>query len=105
VYHYKARLVRVVDADTVVLDVDLGFGCWRVNEPYRLLRINAPELRYKSGKAARAFLTAFLNGKELEVVTHKSDVYGRYLAELTTSEGVNVSDYLVEHRHARYKDY
>lgn len=106
-YEYTALIIRVVDGDTLVMDVDVGFGMWRRNESYRLLRINAPEMRYKAGKAAKQFLTKVLaeKGMDATVTTHKSDVYGRFLAEVVLPDGTNVSDYLVTHNHARYKDY
>jgi len=118
----------VVDGDTVYLDIvldldvdspeaqpplDLGFHIWvrdgrlwRVNVSYRLLRINAPEMKWKSGKAAKAALAKFLgtNPHPLVAQTHKSDVYGRYLVELWAA-GENVSDWLVAHHHAVYKEY
>lgn len=112
VYTYAARLVSVTDGDTVRLDVDLGFGMWRVNEPYRLLRINAPEMKGRStkrGHASKAALTAYLDGKTLTIETHKSDVYGRFLAEITVpgTDGPPefVSDWMVAHGWAVYKDY
>lgn len=106
-YDYKAHIIRVVDGDTVVLDVDVGFGMWRRNESYRLLRINAPEMRYKAGKAAKAFLIVVLaeKGMDATVTTHKSDVYGRFLAEVVLADGTNISTYMVEHNHAKYKEY
>ena len=27
-YEYKCKMVRVVDGDTVDVDIDLGFGVW-----------------------------------------------------------------------------
>jgi len=42
-YTYKVRPVRVVDGDTVILDIDLGCGMWLRGERCRLLGINAPE--------------------------------------------------------------
>jgi endonuclease YncB( thermonuclease family) len=80
---------------------------WRRNEPYRLLRINAPEMKFKTGKKAKEFLVALLSEKGLDatIKTEKSDVYGRYLAEVTLPDGTNISTYMVEHGHARYKTY
>ena len=106
-YEYKARVERIVDGDTIVLSCDLGFGIWRKSEPYRLLRINAPELHFKSGKAAKQFLieTLAVKGMDCHVTTEKSDVYGRYLAEVELEDGTNLSTYMVEHNHAKFKVY
>jgi hypothetical protein len=49
-----------VDADTVRLDVDLGFNLWRYDQSYRLLRVNAPELNTAEGVAARDALAGHL---------------------------------------------
>ena len=43
-YTYNAKLVRVVDGDTVDLKIDLGFDIW-INERVRLKDIDAPEVR------------------------------------------------------------
>jgi len=44
-YTYRAELVRVIDGDTVVLNVDLGFEHWLHNQTFRLYGIDAPETR------------------------------------------------------------
>jgi len=106
-YEYHARILKVTDGDTLRMDVDIGFGMWRRNEPYRLLRINAPEMKFKAGKAARDFLIALLAevGMDATIRTEKSDVYGRFLAEVELSDGTNLSDYMVEHKQAKFKEY
>ena len=44
-YEYKCKIVRVVDGDTVDVDVDLGFGIWMHNERVRIAGIDTPECR------------------------------------------------------------
>ena len=44
-YEYKAKLLRVVDGDTVDVDIDLGFGVWLRNERVRIMGIDTPESR------------------------------------------------------------
>jgi micrococcal nuclease len=44
-YEYKAKLVKVVDGDTVDVDIDLGFGVWLKNERVRIMGIDTPESR------------------------------------------------------------
>jgi len=39
-YEYKANLVKVVDGDTVDVDIDLGFGIWLKNERVRVMGID-----------------------------------------------------------------
>ncbi len=103
-YTYKALLIRVVDADTVRLELDVGFHMRRQDQPYRLLRIDAPELSTQAGKDAKAALEQHLLGKMLVATTYKSDSFGRYLAELF-ADGENVSDWLVLAGFATYRTY
>jgi endonuclease YncB( thermonuclease family) len=96
--------VRVVDGDTVRLILDLGFWMERLEQPYRLLRINAPEMSTVEGQNARAALVAFLADKALVAHTQKSDNFGRFLTELYANSE-NVSDYLVANGFAAYQNY
>ena len=86
-YVYKVDLVRIIDGDTVVVDVDLGLGTWVKNQYLRLWGINTPELRGRgrsAGLRAKARLADMLEGRELRVRTlkDKTGKYGRWLAEL-----------------------
>lgn len=104
-YQYQVRLVRVIDADTVVLDVDLGFYQWRLGRSYRLARINAPEMSTDAGVSARAALVAHLAlASSLLISTSKPDSFDRWISELY-ADGKNVSDWLVEHQLAAYHTY
>ena len=44
-YEYKAKILRVVDGDTVDVDIDLGFGMWMHRERVRMMGIDTPESR------------------------------------------------------------
>ena len=44
-YEYKVNILKVVDGDTVDVDIDLGFGCWLRNERVRIVGIDTPESR------------------------------------------------------------
>jgi len=44
-YDYKVKIVRVVDGDTVDVDIDLGFGIWMLKERVRVMGIVTPESR------------------------------------------------------------
>jgi micrococcal nuclease len=104
VYEYRCTLIRVVDADTVRLTLDLGFYLKREDQSYRLLRIDAPEMSTVEGKAAKVWLEQYLVGKSLLAQTQKSDSFGRFLAELY-ADGSNVSDAIVAAGQAVYKVY
>ena len=44
-YEYKCKILKVVDGDTVDVDLDLGFGVWLRNERVRIMGIDTPESR------------------------------------------------------------
>lgn len=93
-YQYRAKVVRVVDGDTVILSVDLGF---RVQHEIsvRLARINAPERGQDGLDRAKLALCEILHeGAEVFLTTKKGDRYGRWIGEIST-EGENVSDLLL----------
>jgi len=102
-YSYKAEIVRWVDGDTVILDIDLGFYVTR-QERVRLARINAPELnsqvpyQVRKAKSARAKAKKFApEGTTVLLTTSKNDIdrYSRYIGEITVN-GKNISDYLIQ---------
>lgn len=78
-YEYKCKIVRVVDGDTVDVDIDLGFGIWLTNERVRLHGIDAPESRTrdkiekKFGLLAKEFVKSMLpTGSIQTLVTEKA---------------------------------
>jgi len=64
---YMARIRRVVDGDTLVVMVDLGFGV-EIAETLRLRGIDAPELPTRAGVRAREFVCEALSASERAVV-------------------------------------
>lgn len=112
-YHYKAKVVSVYDGDTARVDIDLGLSIFVRNEPMRLSRINAPELRGEErpqGLVSRDYLKERIEGKEVLLQTEKDDKgkYGRYLVEVWLPENgsyVNINDELVDKGLAEYKEY
>jgi micrococcal nuclease len=111
-YEYKCKLVKVVDGDTVDVDIDLGFDVWLRKQRIRLYGVNAPESRTrdleekKKGLAAKEYVTNFLDDEAgLILKTHKDaeGKYGRILGELwriTNYADQSLNDYLVEKGHA-----
>ena len=108
-YTYLAEVVRVVDGDTVVFKVDLGFKM-TTEQSFRLYGIDTPELRSRDpnererAQAAKAFVQGILPvGEKVTLVTHKADKYGRWLAEVYSPHGIkepSVNKLLVSHGHA-----
>ncbi|MDP2939475.1 MAG: DUF1016 N-terminal domain-containing protein [Candidatus Omnitrophota bacterium] len=81
-YTYKALVEKVIDADTIWLNIDLGFSCW-IREKVRLRGIDAPEITTQKGQEAKEFVEARLKEVDFVIVkTHKSDKYDRYLADI-----------------------
>lgn len=112
-YEYHAKLRKVVDGDTVDLDVDLGFHVWK-RVRFRLARIDAPEVRGEhkvAGKVSKAAVIEVLGAADtmLWVESEKTGKYGRWIGEISFKEAdgftANLSDYLVDNGYAVFKDY
>lgn len=101
---FTATLRRVIDGDTLDMDIDQGMHAHRI-ERLRLLRVNAPEMHGDTkvaGEASKNYVIAwfdallFTSGSSIVIQTYKSDVFGRYLAEVwRTSDGANLADDLL----------
>ena len=98
-YQYKAKLLNVVDADTMDMDVDMGFNIC-IKQRLRLLGIDAPELNSKNltdremAMRAKIFvLNAMTIGETYVIDTYKDDKYGRLLADIfvVTTVGIIIN--------------
>jgi len=93
VYEYAARLTRIVDADTWILDIDLGCSTWLHQQRIRAAGLNAPELSTVEGSAALRWVIDWF-GQHcpdglLTVRTQKdrNDNYGRLLGTILGPDG------------------
>ena len=109
-YEYKAKLIKVIDGDTVDLDVDLGMDV-HINTRIRLAGINTPELHSKdeaereAAKRAKSALEGLMvNPMVMTTQKDEKEKYGRYLATITNGNGVNVNEYMVKLGHAKKYD-
>lgn len=108
-YFYRAKVLRIVDGDTVDLQIDLGFSVF-IKQRCRLFGINAPEKRgatKEAGLAAQAFLESLVPvGAKLTIETIKDQQgkYGRYLVRLHKDNWC-INNAMVLHGHAKWKDY
>ena len=97
-WEYRAKVKRVIDGDTVDVDVDLGFGIWQNNERVRIMGIDTPESRTRNkvekkfGLAAKSRLKSLL-GKTtvLQTTINKKGVdmkgkFGRVLGDFLLKE-------------------
>ena len=111
-YEYKCKILRVVDGDTVDVDIDLGFGIVLSNERVRIMGIDTPESRTrdkvekKFGLASKARLKSLL-GKtgilKTQINKNGEDMkgkFGRILGDFVAEDGRMVTDILVEEGHA-----
>lgn len=108
-YEYKAKLVRVIDGDTIDALIDLGFDVW-VKKRIRLYGIDAPESRTKNleekalGLKSKERLTQILEGYNNEFILESRGIgkYGRCLGVLLigTIGEINVNDMLLHEGYA-----
>lgn len=81
-YTYNACIEKVVDGDTLKARIDLGFDVW-IKQTLRLRGIDCPELKTRSGDAAKAYVQSLVKEADRIVVrSSKSDKYDRYLADI-----------------------
>lgn len=100
-YLYKAKIVGVVDGDTVDAIVDLGFTV-SVFIRFRLNGINTPEtndsdpVKRALGVKAKEFVTTTLLNKEVTIRSFKTDKYGRWLADIFVDGQTSINQMLIE---------
>jgi len=81
-YIYQAHIKEIIDGDTLILNIDLGFQVWK-EQRIRLAEVDCPELATKEGKAALNYVRNKLTQvKKIVIKTKKIDIYGRYLAHI-----------------------
>ena len=111
-HEYNCTIRRVVDGDTVDVDIDLGFDMWIHNERVRLYGIDTPESRTrdleekKAGLFAKDVVLHYLpEGSKQVLRTHKDKVgkYGRVLGEFVIYDGLadrqtTINQFMIDHR-------
>ncbi len=109
-YNYRAKLVRVVDGDTIDLMIDLGFGIYH-KARVRLLGINTPETRTRNPEEKVRGFAAKDRVKELVIedcivatTLDKKGKYGRILGTIFIEQPdetlLNINDTLLNEGHA-----
>jgi micrococcal nuclease len=107
-YTYRARCERVIDGDTYVLRVDLGFATEKgqpgVEIPIRarVHGADAPELTTPEGRDAKAFAMALMPPSEPLLVRSYKDErsFERWICDMWLADGRSIADVLVESGHA-----
>ena len=103
-YEYRAYVRKVYDADTVTVDIDLGFDVVLKGQKIRLTKINAPEVRGKErpeGLKSRDALRDKIGNKWVKIKTQqdKKGKYGRWLGEIWI-EDLCINDWLLSEGYA-----
>ena len=100
-YRYNAKLLRVVDGDTIDVMIDLGFDI-QIKKRVRFLGINAPESRTrdleekKRGLAAKERVKCILAENEtFEIHSEELGKYGRVLGSIYITK-LNKKDFLTK---------
>ena len=111
-YEYKCKIVKVVDGDTVDVDLDLGFGVWLRDERVRIMGIDTPESRTSDpvekifGLAAKHRLNSLLGDEAIllsQVAKNGENMkgkFGRILGDFKTIYGETVTKVLIAEGHA-----
>ena len=115
-YRYKVNVTRVVDGDTVDVDIDLGFGMVYKKQRVRMKGIDTPESRTRDleekyfGKLSKAFLKKSLEEADsIELLSHDKGKFGRILGTLYAihNEGhpqyevsIDVNNLMIEENYA-----
>lgn len=91
-FQYQAQVIRIVDGDTIWLDIDLGFRM-HMEIDVRLAGVNTPEtVSYKVGgivDPAAVYVAKWIPpGATCVVDISKPDKYGRWLARIMFQPGV-----------------
>ena len=91
-YKYRVEVTRVVDGDTVDVDIDLGFGMTYKKQRVRMMGIDTPESRTRDleekfyGLESKKYLVDLLDGAIVTLVSHDKGKFGRILGELFLGE-------------------
>ena len=113
-YEYRCKITRVVDGDTVDVDIDLGFGVWLHKERVRLYGIDTPESRTrdleekKYGLIAKEQIESFMpvgSMQTLVTMKDKAGKFGRILGKFLiydkkTDAQMSINDWMVREHHA-----
>jgi|TARA_B100001093_G_scaffold515331_1_gene591431 micrococcal nuclease len=113
-YEYRCKVIKVIDGDTVDVDIDLGFDIIIKGERVRIMGIDTPESRTrdkvekKFGLASKARLKELIGGRSGPIlktqINRKGEdmrgKFGRILGDFVTDDGRLVTDILVEEGHA-----
>ena len=111
-YQYKAKVIRVVDADTVDAAVDAGFGL-TMTQRFRVNDYDAPETwrprneaEKQHGREATVRATQLLIGQDVLLKSTKvAGIYGRFGATIWLEDGSNFAEVMINEGYSKKEDY
>ena len=105
-FEYLCKVTRVVDGDTIDVNIDLGFSIWH-KARVRMAGIDAPESRTRNkeekvlGLAAKTRLKELLKGQKVSIqCTKEKGKFGRVLADVIVNDK-SINSQLIDEGHAR----
>lgn len=110
-YYYKATVKKVVDGDTIVCDIDMGFDTVKKEVNCRFKDYNSPEkrgLEKDKGRLAEQHLKTLLEGKDVLIRTNSIDSFGRCIIDIFVCQDKEVSSLittLIQEGWGKYWDY
>ena len=109
-YEYKCIIKRIIDGDTVDVDIDLGFETWLMNKRVRIVHIDAPETRTRdleekaAGLEAAAFVESLLpvGSKQILISKEYNGKYSRLIGDFLVNDSDTLSSVMLKEGHAVY---
>ena len=83
-HEYRCKIVKVIDGDTVDVDIDLGFGIWMKKERIRLYGFDTPESRTrdkvekKYGLISKEAVLSYLPLDSMQTLRTQKDKAGKF---------------------------
>lgn len=96
-FEYTGSVVRVIDADTLVLNLDLGFRV-HVEIEGRINGVDAPELSTPEGQHARAEIVTLVNLAKFVTVKSFKDhrTFARWVVDVKLNGVDDLASYLID---------
>jgi micrococcal nuclease len=110
-YQYKCKINKVLDGDTVDIDLDLGFNIILANQRVRMAGVDTPESRTANKEEKpRGLLSKKKLAEKMPVGSwqiietqrsdNNDDKFGRILGVFILEDGTKVNDWLIQNNYA-----
>lgn len=108
-YKYNCIIERIIDGDTIEINIDLGFDNWIMHERVRLVNIDCPETRTRDLVEKEFGILAHRRVEELIPIGSKHILvsneynrrggFGRVIGDILINDGTALRDTLINERH------